>query len=131
MAGAGPVGSALALLLAGCGQDTKSTEQMTSYSGNTADKAELFTVPADQMQHIQVVPAQQSIAMAERLQARGVPVELVLFEGEGHGFRDGSVQRRVLERTEAFFRATFGLPDASGRTVFRVMLPLQQPQATS
>ena len=49
-----------ALALAGCGQDTKSTEQMTSYSGSAADKAELFTVPAEQMQHVQVVPAQQS-----------------------------------------------------------------------
>lgn len=57
-----------------------------------------------------VVPAQQSIAMVERLQARGVPVELVLFEGEGHGFRDGAVQRQVLERSEAFFRGRFGLP---------------------
>lgn len=58
-----------------------------------------------------VVPAQQSIAMVERLKARGIPVELVLFEGEGHGFRDGSVQRQVLERSEAFFRETFGLAE--------------------
>ena len=56
-----------------------------------------------------VVPAQQSIAMVERLRARGVPAELVLFEGEGHGFRDGAVQRQVLERSEAFFRETFAL----------------------
>ncbi len=56
-----------------------------------------------------VVPAQQSIAMVERLKARGVPVELQLFEGEGHGFRDGAVQRQVLERSEAFFRERFGL----------------------
>lgn len=56
-----------------------------------------------------VVPAQQSIAMVERLRQRGVPVELQLFEGEGHGFRDGSVQRQVLERSEAFFRESFAL----------------------
>jgi dipeptidyl aminopeptidase/acylaminoacyl peptidase len=56
-----------------------------------------------------VVPAQQSIAMVERLKARGVPVELQLFEGEGHGFRDGAVQRQVLERSEAFFRERFAL----------------------
>lgn len=55
-----------------------------------------------------VVPAQQSIAMVERLKARGVPVELQVFEGEGHGFRDGAVQRQVLERSEAFFRERFG-----------------------
>lgn len=58
-----------------------------------------------------VVPAAQSIAMVERLRARGVPVELQLFEGEGHGFRDGAVQRQVLERSEAFFRERFELPD--------------------
>ncbi|MFM7314058.1 MAG: alpha/beta hydrolase family protein, partial [Cyanobium sp.] len=57
-----------------------------------------------------VVPAQQSIAMASGLRGRGVPVELDLFEGEGHGFRSGVVQRRVLERTEAFFRTSLGLP---------------------
>jgi cobalt-zinc-cadmium efflux system membrane fusion protein len=56
----GGVALAACLALAGCGQDSKSTEQMTSYSGNAADKAELFTVPAEQMQHIQVLPAQQS-----------------------------------------------------------------------
>jgi len=60
-----------------------------------------------------VVPAAQSIAMVERLRQRGVPVELQLFEGEGHGFRDGAVQRQVLERTEAFFRAQFQLPEPS------------------
>ena len=49
--------------------------------------------------------------MVERLQQRGVPVELQLFEGEGHGFRDATVQRQVLERSEAFFRAQFSLPD--------------------
>jgi dipeptidyl aminopeptidase/acylaminoacyl peptidase len=35
---------------------------------------------------------------------RGVAVELHLFPGEGHGFRDQDVQLRVLEATEAFFR---------------------------
>mgnify|MGYP003336939159 CR=1 FL=1 len=58
-----------------------------------------------------VVPVEQSVAMVERLQQRGVPVELQLFEGEGHGFRDATVQRQVLERSEAFFRAQFSLPD--------------------
>jgi dienelactone hydrolase len=60
-----------------------------------------------------VVQAQQSIAMVERLRQRGVPVELQLFEGEGHGFRDAAVQRQVLERSEAFFREHFGLPECA------------------
>jgi dipeptidyl aminopeptidase/acylaminoacyl peptidase len=42
--------------------------------------------------------------MVEALEHRGVPVEMHLFPGEGHGFRDGRVRIRVLEATEAFFR---------------------------
>ena len=60
-----------------------------------------------------VVPAAQTVAMVERLRQRGVSVELHLFEGEGHGFRDAAVQRQVLERTEAFFRRQFALRERS------------------
>ncbi len=56
-----------------------------------------------------VVPAAQSQRLALALRERGLPVELHLFPGEGHGFRDGAVQRRVLEATELFFRRGFGL----------------------
>jgi acetyl esterase/lipase len=56
-----------------------------------------------------VVPAAQSERLARVLAERGVPVELHLFPGEGHGFRDGAVQRRVLEATELFFRRRLGL----------------------
>ncbi|MEI8250128.1 MAG: prolyl oligopeptidase family serine peptidase [Synechococcus sp. ELA057] len=56
-----------------------------------------------------VVPPDQSRILVERLRQRGVPVDLLLFEAEGHGFRDGTVQRQVLEATEAFFRRHLGL----------------------
>jgi len=51
-----------------------------------------------------VVPADQTERMALALGERGIPVEVHLFPGEGHGFRDKAVQQRVLEATEAFFR---------------------------
>jgi dienelactone hydrolase len=58
-----------------------------------------------------VVPPDQSRILVERLRQRGIPVELMLFEGEGHGFRDGGVQRQVLEATEGFLRRHLGLAD--------------------
>lgn len=57
----------------------------------------------------QVVPPSQSERMALALGERGVPVELHLFPGEGHGFRSGAVQAQVLAATEAFFRRHLGL----------------------
>jgi acetyl esterase/lipase len=56
-----------------------------------------------------VVPASQSERMAQALSERGLPVEIHLFPGEGHGFRSGAVQAQVLEATEAFFRRHLGL----------------------
>jgi dipeptidyl aminopeptidase/acylaminoacyl peptidase len=57
-----------------------------------------------------VVPPAQSERLALALGERGVPVELFLFPGEGHGFRSGAIQAQVLEATEAFFRRHLGLP---------------------
>ena len=67
--------SALLLLLsAGCSRDT---ENMTSYSGSaTSNKAELFTVPQDQMAHIQVVTAEPT-SLERTLRLTGV----VAFNG--------------------------------------------------
>ncbi|MCP9888394.1 S9 family peptidase [Cyanobium sp. ATX 6A2] len=56
-----------------------------------------------------VVPPEQTERMALALTANDIPVEVHLFAGEGHGFRDGAVQLQVLEATEAFFRRQFGL----------------------
>jgi dienelactone hydrolase len=57
-----------------------------------------------------VVPPDQTERMALALGERGIPVEVHLFPGEGHGFRDRDVQQRVLEATEAFFRRHLDLP---------------------
>ena len=50
-----------------------------------------------------VVPKSQSIAIAEALRAKGVPVEYHEFAGEGHGFRQADTIRTCLERELAFY----------------------------
>ncbi len=54
--------AALALALAGCGGTNEQANQMTSFSTSesAASKAELFTLPADQMSHIQIFTVTQS-----------------------------------------------------------------------
>lgn len=54
---------AAGLALTGCGNSpTESESKMTSYSGTEtkADTASLFTVPQDQMAHLQVVPVEKT-----------------------------------------------------------------------
>lgn len=49
-----------------------------------------------------VVPVAQSRLLAERVLAAGGDIELVVYEGEGHGFRDPAHQLDEYARTEAF-----------------------------
>ena len=51
-----------ALVIAGCSSAGPAESKMTSYSASEAkaDTAELFTVPKDQMAHVQVVPVEKS-----------------------------------------------------------------------
>lgn len=55
-----------------------------------------------------VVPPNQAELMAEALRAKGVPVELVLFPGEGHGFRGAEAIRRAYLAELAFYGRVFG-----------------------
>lgn len=48
------------------------------------------------------VPYQQSVDFAEAVKRRGGTVELVSYEGEGHGFAKESNRRDMMERTERF-----------------------------
>lgn len=57
-----------------------------------------------------VVPPSQAQAMAEAVRARKLPVALVTFEGEGHGFRRPATRRRVLECELSFLAQLFHLP---------------------
>ena len=50
------------------------------------------------------VPAAQSTAVADRLRALGRPVELHLYDGEGHGWNRPETVVDELGRTESFLR---------------------------
>ena len=49
-----------------------------------------------------IVPVRQSVALAERMRTNGRPVELHLYEGEGHGWGRPEIVIDELERTEQF-----------------------------
>jgi dipeptidyl aminopeptidase/acylaminoacyl peptidase len=59
-----------------------------------------------------VVPPGQSVMMAEAVRAKGLPVALLTFEGEGHGFRMASTIRRALEAELSFYGQVFGFEPA-------------------
>jgi len=49
-----------------------------------------------------VVPYSQSEQLVRRISDAGGDVELVAYDGEGHGFRDPENQRDEYRRIEAF-----------------------------
>jgi dipeptidyl aminopeptidase/acylaminoacyl peptidase len=49
-----------------------------------------------------VVPFEGTVAFAEAARAAGADVELVLFEGEGHGYADPVNQQREYDVMTAF-----------------------------
>lgn len=56
-----------------------------------------------------VVPPDQAKAMADAVRTKGLPVALVLFDGEGHGFRSLAARRGRLEAEVSFLEQVFGL----------------------
>jgi dipeptidyl aminopeptidase/acylaminoacyl peptidase len=57
-----------------------------------------------------IVPPNQAEMMADALRAKGLPVALVLFEGEQHGFRRAENIQRSLEGELYFYSRVFGFP---------------------
>lgn len=55
-----------------------------------------------------VVPPAQAELMAGALREKGLPVALVMFDGEGHGFRDPGAQARALEAELSFYAQVLG-----------------------
>ncbi|MEP9383491.1 alpha/beta hydrolase family protein [Nocardioides cheoyonin] len=56
-----------------------------------------------------VVPPAQAELMARVLRDKGLPHELVMYAGEGHGFRDPATNIDALERELAFYQRVFRL----------------------
>lgn len=63
-----------------------------------------------------VVPPDQAQAMVEALRTRTLPVALVTFADEGHGFRDAVNIRAALEAELYFYGRVFGIETADALT---------------
>jgi len=57
-----------------------------------------------------IVPLDQAERFAERLRAGGADVELIVFDGESHGFRRATTVEAALEAELAFYRRLFAGP---------------------
>ncbi len=58
------------------------------------------------------VPPSQATRMADALRAKGLPVTLIMFEGEGHGFRQPANIKRALEAELFFYGRVLGFTPA-------------------
>ena len=64
----------------------------------------------------EVVPPNQATMIVEALEAKGVPVAYLAFDGEQHGFRRAENIRRAIEAELSFYAQVFGfaLPAGEG-----------------
>lgn len=58
--------------------------------------------------------------MAQALRDKGLPVALLMFHGEGHGFRSLDSQVRAREAEEAFYGRVFGYAPAAALPPLKV-----------
>lgn len=59
-----------------------------------------------------VVPPSQAEAMANAVRRKQLPVALVMFDGEAHGFRGLTARRQALESELSFYSQLFGFTPA-------------------
>ncbi len=71
-----------------------------------------------------VVPPSQTLALADAARRLGLPLAVVLHEGEGHGFRRANSIVASVEAAESFFGQVFGFP-----TPGVPRLPIENPDA--
>jgi dipeptidyl aminopeptidase/acylaminoacyl peptidase len=67
-----------------------------------------------------VVPPNQSVAMADAVRRKGLPVALLTFEGEGHGFRMAETIERTLEAEVSFLAQVLGFTPADDYPVLAI-----------
>jgi dipeptidyl aminopeptidase/acylaminoacyl peptidase len=61
-----------------------------------------------------VVPLNQAVSMADAVRAKGLPIALIVFDGEGHGFRKAETVIRAKEAETYFYSQVFGFELADG-----------------
>ncbi|GJN93665.1 hypothetical protein Rhopal_006722-T1 [Rhodotorula paludigena] len=77
-------------------------------------KASQITAPLLLLQGTEdrVVPPSQAEAMLDEIRKNGGVAEMLLFEGEGHGFRGKDSRKRAMEKELEWYRKAWGI-DAS------------------
>ncbi|MBI4898900.1 MAG: S9 family peptidase [Actinobacteria bacterium] len=76
-----------------------------------------------------VVPPSQARAMAAAVRAKGLPVALVLYQGEGHGFRRAETIAASLNAKLSFLGQVFGFVPAGDVPLLAVANLSPQPMA--
>ncbi len=77
-----------------------------------------------------VVPPNQAREMAAAVDAKGLPVALVLYEGEGHGFRKAATITASLHAKLSFLGQVFGFVPAGDVPVLPIAnLPTDTPES--
>ncbi|KPV73831.1 uncharacterized protein RHOBADRAFT_54426 [Rhodotorula graminis WP1] len=81
--------------------------------GGTPDEASQITAPLLLLQGSEdrVVPPAQAQVMLDRIHANGGVAEMILFDGEGHGFRQKENRKRAMEKELEWYRKTWGIEE--------------------
>ena len=67
-----------------------------------------------------VVPPSQAETIADAVRAKGLPVALIMYEGEGHGFRRAESVISQLQATESFCAQVLGFTPAENVAVLSI-----------
>jgi dipeptidyl aminopeptidase/acylaminoacyl peptidase len=88
-------------------------EQAERYRERSPDRfADRISCPVLVMQGAddKIVPPSQAEGIVAALARNGLPHAYLLFEGEGHGFRQAANRRRALEAELSFYAQVWGFP---------------------